>query len=97
MKALAIILVGLALAGCESWGKAAEPPTLTTVVTPEPTRLEAPAECSTTGDPKWKNVDDADVPRSAAARNYKANKEKFNQLAGKRAVCGDALKAHGLL
>jgi hypothetical protein len=95
MRAFAMMLVGLALAGCSSWAATPEAKPFDVTVTHE--RPAVPDECSPTSDPKWKNLDDADVPRSEAARNYKANKDKFKQLAGKRSICGDALKAHGML
>lgn len=97
MRLFSVALACLALAGCASWpfGEPEPPPPFDVVVTHA--KPSVPPECSPSGDPKWKNLPDADVPRSAAARNYKGNKDQFTKLSGKRSVCGDALKAQGML
>lgn len=83
MKRL-IILATVALAGCGGNGV---PVVMTSLAT-----TQAPGEC-TSSDPRWTPLPNSDVTRSQAARNYQTNKQAFNSMRSKRAVCRAGLKA----
>lgn len=81
MKRL-IVLATVALAGCGGDGV---PIVMTSLA-------GTPTEC-TSRDPRWTPLPDTDVTRSQAARNYQTNKEAFNAMRYRRAICRAGIKA----
>lgn len=91
MKWIGLSFCALALAGCT--GSAAEVPTswLAVIEAEAATPPPPPAECSPKGDPKWIDLPERDVLRDEAARNARANKDRFREIEGRRRICAVGL------
>lgn len=89
MRHLLMPYLALALAGCT--GAAATSPLagFATEIAPS-----FPAECRTTGDPKWRDLPDGDIRRDDGAANYTSNRRSFIALQKRRRICAASLAAY---
>lgn len=80
------------LTGC----RPASPPPPAIVHVPLPAPV-VPGECDNANDPRWRDLADDDARRDAVINNIAANKRTTRTLAQRRAICGAALREHGMI